>query len=523
MGFEEVRIAILNTVIIASLCGGLSLVFGTLISIFLVRTNIYGRTFAWLAVSTQLAVPLYVFAGGWSASFGLQGWIRPIANSFNVALLEGQAGSWSALFAVAIVHALGAVPWVMLVVTAGLLRIDRNQEEQAMIDGGLLQTIRFSILPSLRPWLAAASMIAIVPVFTEMVVSNLFQVSTVTELVYLDSSRGTVTPLTYFVAIFLCILPILLTVALLWRQLPSWQHMSHRSIHYQPNLIELGRMRWGWSLLAWSLISLLVGLPIASLVVKAGWQPFTDADGSTAYSWTSDRAITTAQESFTLFVPEFKWTILLAVSSCTTALGIAGLIRVLIFSISRASSAGEGETKSWIESIVHVLMLILIATPGPLVGMVIIWILNRSTPSLFGYLYDQTLTAPVLAQQFRLLPIAWFLTVVAKSTISRESREQASLDGLSLFQFLRDVAWPQTRSLWGFSTVLLMILSIGELSCTILVLPPGVTTLAMRLFEMLHFGMRHQDSGLCGLLVFCGWFAAGALWLASGWKTRNDR
>ncbi|MEM8717130.1 MAG: hypothetical protein AAGE92_15390, partial [Cyanobacteria bacterium P01_G01_bin.4] len=429
MGFEEVRIAILNTLIIASICGGLSIALGTVIAIFLVRTNIIGRTLAWLAVSTQLAVPLYVFAGGWSASFGLQGWMRPIANAFNLSLLEGQAGSWSALFAVAVVHALGAVPWVILVVTAGLLRIDRSQEEQALLDGGFFHAIRFSILPNLRPWLAAASLISTVPVLTEMVVSNLFQVATVTELVYLDSSRGTVTPLTYFVAIFLCILPILLAVAILWKRLPSWEHLRHRNVYDRPTQFELGRARWLTSVGIWCIVILLVGLPILSLLIKAGWQPFTTEDGSTAYSWTTSRAITTAQESLTLFVPEFKWTVLLALSSCTTALGLAALLR-LVLSMLPSSGSENGGLKAWAERLIHLAMLFLIATPGPLVGMLVIWLLNRNTPALFGYLYDHTLTAPVLAQQFRLLPIAWFLTVVACATISRESREQAKLDGM---------------------------------------------------------------------------------------------
>lgn len=167
---------------------------------------------------------------------------------------------------------------------------------------------------------------------------------------------------------------------------------------------------------------------------------------------------------------------------------------------------------------VNAVALLLLAVPGPMVGMLIIALLNRSQPAWIGWLYDTTLAAPLLAQQFRLFPLAWLLTLGIFGSISPRIQQQASLEGLSKFQWARCVLWPQTWRLWSVALLMLFALSVGELSCTILVLPPGVTTLSMRIFEMLHFGMRHQDSGLCGLLILLGWGVA-----VSAWKTLSDR
>ncbi len=53
-----------------------------------------------------------------------------------------------------------------------------------------------------------------------------------------------------------------------------------------------------------------------------------------------------------------------------------------------------------------------------------------------------------------------------------------------------------TRRLWLLAWLVLAAVSAGELSTHLLLLPPGVTTVAQRLFELLHFGMRYQDIGV---------------------------
>ncbi len=458
---------------------------GVSLAVLLIRTNVIGKRLLWLAIGSQIATPLYVCAGSWNAGFGSQGWwplSQVVATQFEV----------SAVLAVIFVHAVAAIPWVCLIVSFGLMWTRQSLEESALIEGGLPFVLMRVIGPSLRPWIALSGLWCCVPVLTEMVVTNLYQVPTIAEQVYLDASRGTVSPLTYPVAVVCCMLPIVVFTILVGRHLPPWTEMVLRASQHQPRNLLWRQYRTPVSLIAWFFAIGLVILPIANLIFKAGWQPYTDVDQTMRYGWSFSRFSTTVIESLTLFTSEFYWSALLAILAATTALLLAAAILLSL----RGKLA---------RSLVGLVMLLLIGTPGALVGTLLIFILNRSEPAVLGMLFDRTLAAPILAQQFRLLPLAVLMVVGLMSTIDRRSWEIARLEGLSIWQRLRTVVWPQTGSRWALIWLILVVLSVGELSSTILVLPPGVTTLSMRLFEMLHFGMRHQDSGLCLLLLAIGW------------------
>lgn len=465
---------------------------GTVLAVLLMRTNVLGRQALSIALGSQLAVPLYVFAGSWNAGFGSQGWwplTQSVAIKFDVA----------ALLAVVFIHSVASIPWVCLITWCGLIWSQRSLEESALSEAGNRAVLLRVVAPGLRPWWILSCFWVCVPVLTEMVVTNLYQVPTVAEQVYLDASRGTVSPLTYPVAVALCILPVVVIAILLMRNMPPWSEVISRARQHTPIVLPLRQWQLPISVVCWLVLGALVFLPIANLIVKAGWQPYMDAENVTRYGWTLSRFIVTLRESTTLFFPEFYWSAVLAVVSASLS---------MLLAVSLVMLAKNG-LRRWLAGC---LMLAMIGTPGALVGVLCIYLINRSEPAILGQLYDQTIAAPVLTQQFRLLPLAWLLVQGIVASIDRRSWELSKLEGLSLVHIVRTLVIPQTGSLWLVAWMILALVSVGELSTTILVLPPGVTTLSMRLFEMLHFGMRHQDSGLCLALVLLGWFAAYAVW-----------
>jgi iron(III) transport system permease protein len=54
---------------------------------------------------------------------------------------------------------------------------------------------------------------------------------------------------------------------------------------------------------------------------------------------------------------------------------------------------------------------------------------------------------------------------------------------------------------------LAFIIAIGELAATVLVMPPGVSTLSIRIFGLLHYGAEDQVAALCLTL----WLMTGLL------------
>ncbi|MEZ6138242.1 MAG: hypothetical protein R3C53_25435 [Pirellulaceae bacterium] len=494
--------AILNTLAVSLICLAIAIPISAGLAILLVRTNIIGRRWCWLALGSQLAVPLYVFAGGWSAGFGLQGWL--VAGWLGPSAVMAMQSAVANLFAVSLIHALAAIPWVCLILSLGLIWTDRGQEEMALLEGGSRAAIFRVVLPKLRPWLLASCVWCIVPIFTEMVVTNLYQVPTIAEQIYLDASFGTISPLTYIASVVLSALPVFGLAAMMLRSSPNLHDVLMRAQHFQPRVYGLRQRRLLLSMVVWFVLLILVGLPIVNLTYKAGWQPRLTSEGSVHYGWSLTRFCTTVVESFSAHGAEFYWTGLLAITSGLLAMGLALAIYF---------ASGERQRR-WI----HFVMLILLAIPGPLAGMLVIGLLNRDSPAFLGRLYDTTLTAPLLAQQFRQLPLAWLLVNAVFAAISNSTWGMVRSDGLNHFQALRYVVWPQCGRRLFACFILLVATSAGELSSTILVLPNGVTTVSKKLFEFLHFGMRHQDSGLCGVLLLIG---CGVSLLF--WKTLSER
>ena len=509
MNTSQLLAAIINTVLVCGLCMLVAVPLGTLLAVGLRRSDLPGRRLAWLAISSQLAVPLYVIAGSWSAGLGLQGWLR--FRSASLAWLPvdrlsaGMQAGLGSLVAVSAIHALAAIPWVVLIVSLGLTRAHRGQEETALVDGGNWQLMRYSVLPRLRLWLAASCLWCIVPVLTEMVVTNLYQVPTVAEQVYLDATQGSLSPWTYVASVWLCLLPILAVGLWLSRYAPTWHEVIAGIAQHRGRVVTLGPARWLWACGLWIVVILIVALPIVNLIVKAGWQPLLDEHRRSRYGWSVSRLTTTIYESLTLYHDHFYWSFMLALGSTAMALVAATFLSAV---------AVRGRRRM----VVNLLALTMLAVPGPLAGILIITIMNHNDPAWLGLLYDSTLAAPILAQQFRLFPLAWLLSQVILASISPRVWEQAAVDGLTRNQKLVRIVAPQTWQHWLIAALILAVMSVGELSCSILVLPPGVTTISMRLFEMLHFGMRHQDSGLCGLLLLLGWLVA-----LLSWKTLKDR
>jgi len=498
VNWVELFTALCNTAVVATGVLITSVPLATCLAVLLQRTDVLGARAAWIILSSQLVLPLIATVGAWSAGFGTQGW-WPLSQAMVV------RSPLTALAAVTFMHAVAAIPGAVLILSLGLRQARQSHEELAWLDGGGGNVLRRIVLPGLTPWLAATSFWVIVPVFTEMVVTNLYQVPTLPEQVYLDMSLGVASTMTYLVSLIGCVLPMCMLALGLRRHLPSLSQ-TYRDVHqHAPRRFNLRRWRWPVSLVLWTIVAMIVAIPSSNLLLKAGWQTEWDAGDMLIHRWTWQRFGLTLWETCSLFRPEFQWTATLAFSAATCALVAAAALRL-------------SSNRSTVMAVINLLCLVCISLPGPLVANITSGLLVTTRIPVLGWLYDHTLAAPILAQQTRLFPIAWLLVGGIAASISLTTRELAQLDRWSWWSRSWYVIWRPTWQLWLTTWLLLMAVSAGELSSHLLLLPPGVTTLAQRLFEFLHFGMRYQDSGLCLAFVVLGWLIAIIVW-----NTRTGR
>jgi iron(III) transport system permease protein len=139
--------------------------------------------------------------------------------------------------------------------------------------------------------------------------------------------------------------------------------------------------------------------------------------------------------------------------------------------------------------------------PGPLIGIGIIQLFYAFDWSILAYLYDRTITAPVLAQFVKALPLSSLILWSAVTNVPRELLESAAVDGAGRFGRFWRVIWPMVRRSAVVAWLVALAVSLGDLAASILVVPPGVETLAIHLFGLIHYGVDDRVAGITLAMV----------------------
>ena len=85
--------------------------------------------------------------------------------------------------------------------------------------------------------------------------------------------------------------------------------------------------------------------------------------------------------------------------------------------------------------------------------------------------------------------------------MDRDLIDAARLEGASRWQMLRHVQWPQIAPQAAAAWYVVFLLCLWDVESMILVVPPGGETLALRVFNLLHYGHNAQVNALCLTLL----------------------
>ncbi|MBI5388468.1 MAG: ABC transporter permease subunit [Verrucomicrobia bacterium] len=135
--------------------------------------------------------------------------------------------------------------------------------------------------------------------------------------------------------------------------------------------------------------------------------------------------------------------------------------------------------------------------PGVLLGIALIWLLNR--PGL-DWFYRST-GVVLLALAIRYFAPAWFGTAAARLGVDRDLIDAARLDGARGWTLFRCVVWPQIAPQVAAVWYVVYLLCLWDVETLVLILPPGGETLALRVFNLLHYGHSGQVNALCVWLL----------------------
>jgi iron(III) transport system permease protein len=181
------------------------------------------------------------------------------------------------------------------------------------------------------------------------------------------------------------------------------------------------------------------------------------------------------------------------ITSILVALG-AGIVSIFVsWHLATILAQKDRSLSGW-----WLFTLIPLAVPPPLVGigMEIIW--NRPN---FQSIYTSNLIL-LLAVVARFLPFAVIMMAAQKRRIDPGLIEAASIYRLTGVQGFTRVLLPLHMPGILLAAGVVFILSLGELGATLLVVPPGKSTLALRIYNFLHYGASGTVAGLSlGLML----------------------
>lgn len=414
------------------------------------RTDLPGRRLAILAAVVGACVPLYVTTAGWMAWLGSAFWL-----TLDSDLHKALGAAW--------IQGVGFTPLVVLISGVSFSQADPELEELARLDGSPLAVWRRVILPQAAWALAAAALALSVLCFGDITVTDLLVVRTYPEETFMqfqvssDPWAGTATSLP--VIAFL-----LAACLLLWRWL---RHHADQRRERPPATLRLSLPGKLGGLLLLLLVAALILVPIVHLVLAI--EGLTNLRNGLA--GVAEEVMLTA------------WIVPLA-ATISMVIGVGWAGWVVRHPRSRWCSAG--------------LLLLLLAVPAPIVGIGLIQVFNHD--GWRGVIYDSPVIV-VLALTIRALPLTVLALLPSLRAVPDELNDAAALEGATWLQrqlwLILPLCWRGLLLGWALA----MILALGELGASVLVVPPGATTVTVRFFTLIHYGLYPDAASMCLLVL----------------------
>ena len=176
---------------------------------------------------------------------------------------------------------------------------------------------------------------------------------------------------------------------------------------------------------------------------------------------------------------------------------------------------------------------VLLALPGPVLGIGVSLALNRPTQwwgdnsSVLGRIADGLAAmadSPVVLVwllTLRTLPFTVLVLWPAVRLVNRTMIEAAEIDGAGWWGRLWHIELPSCRSALAAAALVTAVLSLGEVGGSIIVAPPGLQPLSVRIQILAHWGVENSLAGICLVLLVAALLVAVAA-LATLGKTARD-
>lgn len=453
---------VVNTTVLAGGVVVTALAIGIPLAWLVVRTDLPGRRLWGLMASLPLAVPSFVAALALLGALAPHGLLQQALEPLGVEALPEFTGYWGALLALT----LSTYPYVFLLAAAGLRGVDPSTEEAARsLGSGRLGVLLRVTLPSIRPSLAAASLLVALYVLSDFGAVSLMGYPTLTTGVYVRYEALLALDAAAILALLLVVLALVVVLVAARFRLRGAIHRSTPGAGRSTRPVRLGRWRWLALAFCASTIGLFFVLPLAVLV------------------WWSVSADPIAGR------PGVQWDA--ALNSSLAAASAAALAVVVVLPAAFLAWRHPSPLSRWIER----LTLFPSALPGIAVALALVFFGAR-----LGFLY-QTIALLLVAYLVRFMPYALASTRASLDSVSPRLEEAARSLGRRPLGVATAVVLPLARSGILAGAALVFLSTVKELPATLLLRPIGFDTLATEIWAGTAIGAYSAVAPAALLLV----------------------
>jgi len=449
------RLLLSNSLLLGIGSAMLAAIIGTPLGVLLARVDIPAKRIVRLALLVPLVVPPYILALAWIYVGGAAGL---------VAILLGRdlLSNWTySITGAVLVLGLSFFPIVMLAAEGAARVVGAHLEEAALLVAKPGKVFWRITAPLMAPSIAAAALLVFVMALAEFGVPGLLRVPVFTTEVFTafaafyDFGRAT--------ALALPLLLATLSAGFAARLLIGERIITTSRTVLTGLPLSLGNWRLPAVAMVGLVILLSVALPLAALVRES-----SGAWNASAPVKESGRAITNS-----LFISAAGATLIVAIG---TLLG---------YGIARMRMRARG--------VMELISLVSFAVPGTVIAIGLIGLWNR--PGLPGDIY-KSMAIIVIACIARFLPVAALILAAGVRQIPQSAEEAAEVVGAGWLRIFSRIVLPQLRGGIAAAWVIVFIFSFGELGATILVAPPGESTLPVRIYTLLANTTSSQVAAL---------------------------
>ena len=416
-----------TTVLLGLMTAGLATAIGAVLGLVLARTALPYKTALRIALVGPAVLPPYVIALAWMSIAG---------------------GSAFSLPGAALVLTVVFYPLAMLATEVGLRRVDPRLEEAGLLVTTPTRVLRRITGPLALPNVISAALVIFVLAISEFSVPGLLRVRVFTTEIFTafaglyDFSRATLLSLPLLIVSFVVAASAAIGFG-------TRIVTTRRPIHGVTPL-RLDRWRMAAITLVACAIVILGAIPLVVLVSEA-----VQSEAIGAVLRNSSKAI-------------------------TNSLAVAAVAATAVTALGVALGDVRAHARPRVATVLDMCWVVLFTVPSTVVGIGLIAIWNRSGA---GGLYG-TRTMLVLAAVARFAPIGALAIAAALRSVPKSHGEAAAVAGAGWSWTMMRIVLPEIRIGLAAVWVTVFILAFGEVGASILVAPPGESTLPIRVYTL---------------------------------------